>query len=603
MFLSQSDKSSSTLVAIGIGVLFFFLVFPWLGLPPIGGSSEAREAQVASVIIREGEWILPTRNGLMPSKPPLYHWITAGLQHLVFAVQGDPLHQPGEQFALSPLVARTTSLIGAALVLIGVVLIALRFSRYASRKRDTAQNTVAALAAAVILVSTYGFLSMALRSMVDMTYVVFSFWSVAIVVLRTLDYEAPLGGEQGTALRSSDMTLFFVFAAFATLGKGPLGFILSSILLFTYLSFRYGTAVSLRLCFTPRIGWAFFVCIVLPWYLAAAYEGSSAFIGRQILFENIQRFTGGEDVNIKPVWFYLPEFLLVAAPWSLLYGVALWHEVRVISRGIQALHGDAAVQRARCGLGMLGLIGIVLFSIPAGKRHAYLLPLYPWVALYLGIAIATLPLIGPWVTQTGIRWFRRALPYLLAFQMIALGVVVDLALRKSAFGVLELDAAIAALGQCTDESLTVMLLVSVSLLITIFIASRAVRDFIIGTACFFVLVFGIQLQSGVKGILKGYREVSEALRPHLQTQPRYVLRAEKDERLDAVLYYLGITIPRKSLDDTNLPQHGVLLFMESDLSKISAITEEEKSRLLRFKAPLDQALKREDRTIAVLVRP
>src|SRR5256885_11671001 len=50
---------------------------------PIGSDlyqgGEAREGLVAREMLRTGDWILPLWNGsVVPSKPPLFHWLAAG---------------------------------------------------------------------------------------------------------------------------------------------------------------------------------------------------------------------------------------------------------------------------------------------------------------------------------------------------------------------------------------------------------------------------------------------------------------------------------------------------------------------------------------------
>src|ERR1044071_6720919 len=44
---------------------------------PIWQHGEAREGLVVWGIVHNNEWILPFRNGELPSKPPLFHWLAA----------------------------------------------------------------------------------------------------------------------------------------------------------------------------------------------------------------------------------------------------------------------------------------------------------------------------------------------------------------------------------------------------------------------------------------------------------------------------------------------------------------------------------------------
>ena len=60
------------------------LVLAWpLAAPPIGAHGEAREGLVVQDIVRHGRWVLPLRNGAVPSKPPLFHWIAGGIGSVI----------------------------------------------------------------------------------------------------------------------------------------------------------------------------------------------------------------------------------------------------------------------------------------------------------------------------------------------------------------------------------------------------------------------------------------------------------------------------------------------------------------------------------------
>lgn len=84
-----------------IFLIFVILLMRVLLSPPIWHHGEAREGLVVQGIVYNHEWILPFRNGDLPSKPPLFHWIaalTAGM------------------FGLSDAIVRLPSVIGAGLM-------------------------------------------------------------------------------------------------------------------------------------------------------------------------------------------------------------------------------------------------------------------------------------------------------------------------------------------------------------------------------------------------------------------------------------------------------------------------------------------------------
>lgn len=58
-------------------VIFAGLLLRLLFFPPIWHHGEAREGLVVQGIVHHQQWILPFRNGRLPSKPPFFHWLAA----------------------------------------------------------------------------------------------------------------------------------------------------------------------------------------------------------------------------------------------------------------------------------------------------------------------------------------------------------------------------------------------------------------------------------------------------------------------------------------------------------------------------------------------
>jgi 4-amino-4-deoxy-L-arabinose transferase-like glycosyltransferase len=74
--LQATDKLTSTDKLL-FALIFFGLVLRLLFAPPIWNRGEAREGLVVQGIVHNQQWILPFRNGELPSKPPLFHWLAA----------------------------------------------------------------------------------------------------------------------------------------------------------------------------------------------------------------------------------------------------------------------------------------------------------------------------------------------------------------------------------------------------------------------------------------------------------------------------------------------------------------------------------------------
>ncbi|TMA98292.1 MAG: hypothetical protein E6J74_01620 [Deltaproteobacteria bacterium] len=119
---------------IKAGVFFIIIVLLIVATyfsPHIWHHGEAREALVIQDIVKNHRWVLPLRNGELPSKPILYHWMAAS-----FAL---PL-------GLSDFTVRLPSVVGAALLV---------WVTYAVGAFGTNRKT--GLLAVAILASTFEF--------------------------------------------------------------------------------------------------------------------------------------------------------------------------------------------------------------------------------------------------------------------------------------------------------------------------------------------------------------------------------------------------------------------------------------------------------------
>ena len=73
-----------------VAFVAFLAVFAWLafsiGLRPLSLPEEGRYVGVAYEMLRSGDWLVPTENGLpFFHKPPLFYWITAASMRVLGA--------------------------------------------------------------------------------------------------------------------------------------------------------------------------------------------------------------------------------------------------------------------------------------------------------------------------------------------------------------------------------------------------------------------------------------------------------------------------------------------------------------------------------------
>lgn len=328
--------------------LFTVIALLLAGASEVFQSSEAREGAVVWRIISSGEWILPLRHGeSIPSKPPLFHWLSAVL-YLTLSFGS----------AYSEFFVRLPSILAAG----GLLIVT---SNYAQRQA----GTTAAVFVVVILSSCYGFSRLALDGRVDMLFVLLTTWAT----LKALEFAQS---------QKRQMLLPFAFlSGAAVLAKGPLGLLAPFFALFLGTAVYHGRRSILGLV-KPEL----LISILLPglWYFLAYLQAGDLFLSRQIVFENITRFFGGDGINNRGTFlFYLPHLVGQAAPWSLLFLLYLFF----LARSPRFLPAESK----KTLLLHLIIFGTLFFflSLSAGKRRSYLLLLLPHIALILALRLAS----------------------------------------------------------------------------------------------------------------------------------------------------------------------------------------------------------------------
>ncbi len=540
---------------------YFVAAFPLVSISELSGSSEARELHVAQVIHDTGNWLSPTRNGLVASKPPLYHWITAALAEVL-------------GIEVIPALGRITSLLFAAGTLYITLLLA-----HTLFSKDAERSAVIKLTA-FILVTTYGFSNMAVTAMVDMC---FTFW-VSLACYFILRRFASTMIEMN--LREYDFSYFFFAAGVATLAKGPLGFVLPSAIIFFCIAMKEGVRTAARLCFAPRIGWLIYLLVAVPWYILLSFGGAQEFIDRQIFFENVRRAFGGEHIPSGPPWFYLPSLLSKAAPWSALFLLSL---VVARSKSIAARIGNTWF-----------IVVFVGFSIAAGKRHSYLLPLYPPMALALAAwIIERVPLLSATLYQR-LHLLLRNVGYIVAG--IACSVIV--ALLIVGFGV-EFSRPEVQMAQAwLQVALPVPLLVlSTSAVLCVATWHTPSMQWFRASAVHYsvtaLLLTCCSLGDGIKAQYKDFAGIAAAIFGVVgDTGELVVIRDRYEEFFDPILYYLRRPVRLVEPDRWNEVQSGYLLAKRSwALENPLALSEWHE--LVNFRSILDRDKSRNERDVVL----
>jgi hypothetical protein len=309
---------------------------------PFFNKGEPREALVVQEIVQQGNWLFPLKRGEeVPSKPPLFHWLAA-----LTSMMGGGVSEMTVRFP-SALLATA-----AVLLLYGL-----------GRRMFDAET---AFLAALMLATTVAFQSEAVAARVDMTL---AFFVTVVLVIFYLVYQGILKG-------SGWLYGFYLLFGLGVLAKGPVGLILPAMVICCFLIARKRWDFLSRLCFHKGVILA--LLVGLAWYGLAVAKGGEEFVNRQVIHENLARFflsgEGGSG-HQKPAYYYIPYLMLEGLPWSLFlpFVVADWFRRRAFA--------DEHLLFLMLWAGLI----FVFFSLSAGKRSVYILPLYPALALMTAV--------------------------------------------------------------------------------------------------------------------------------------------------------------------------------------------------------------------------
>ncbi len=320
-------------------------LFVWLactaGLRPLAVPDEGRYAGVAWEMIRSGDWLTPTLNGLpFFHKPPLFYWLTASSL---------------SAFGLTLWAARLASILGA---LLGA------WALYALTRRWSGSRL--ALGSVLVLVTQPFYFGGAQYANLDMLV------AGCIVATIALGAHAVLSREAGEPHRAA-LWGTYALAGLGLLAKGLIGLVLPGGVLVLWLLLTGRWRSLLAMLSLP--GLVVLGVVAAPWFVAMQRLYPD-FFHYFFVYQHFQRFTQTGFNNAHPIWYYVPLIVGLTLPWV---PAAL-----VAATGRLAPEGDADPMRHRRALRHLMWVWLVVvvlfFSIPASKLPGYVLPALPPLA-------------------------------------------------------------------------------------------------------------------------------------------------------------------------------------------------------------------------------
>jgi 4-amino-4-deoxy-L-arabinose transferase-like glycosyltransferase len=354
-YASVATTSMKTTTAVFL-LVFAFAWFANLGQRDLFNTDEGRYAEIAREMVASGDWLTPRLNGLKYfEKPPLQYWATAATF---------------EAFGQSEWSARLwTALTGFLGVLFTAFAAARLFGAAAGR------------AAGLVLGGSLMWVFMGHGSSLDMGVSFFLSLAVSAFALAQRDGASPDG-------RRRWMLFGWAACALAVLSKGLIGIVLPAGAVALYVLWQRDWRLLARL--ELGAGLALFLAIAAPWFILVSLANHE-FARFFFIHEHFERFLTKGHGRYQPWWYFLPLLALGAVPWTLALPGAL--------AGALRRRPLLSFQPQRFLLAWSVLV-FVFFSVSDSKLFAYILPIFPALAM----------LLGDWLPRIG----RRALAWLAA---------------------------------------------------------------------------------------------------------------------------------------------------------------------------------------------
>lgn len=331
-------------------VLCGFVFFYGLGQIPLLGPDEPRYVEVAREMYLSGDWISPRlAGGLWFEKPPLLYWMAAS----GFAI-----------FGVSEFAAR----LGVAILsTLGVVIIYFFGSFVRSRAFGLASAFSLATMGLWIGFSRAATFDLPLAIIIEC--IIFTFF----LADRT-DYR----GRASLVW----MMLCGVLLGISLLAKGLAGPVIAGFVIGAHLVLTRRLRVALSRPGLLLTAGVLTILIAGIWYIPMFARHKWAFFEDFFLAHHFQRYFSDKYHHPQPFYFFIVVALAGTFPWSVL----LLRSAIASFRRLRLRHFDPD-SRLDLLIWLWILVPVVFFSFSGSKLPGYILPVFPALALAVGIAV------------------------------------------------------------------------------------------------------------------------------------------------------------------------------------------------------------------------
>jgi len=351
-------------------ILFALLWFSNLDYRRLVHPDEGRYAEIPREMTVTGDWVTPRLDGIKYfEKPALQYWLTAAAY---------------EAFGVHPWTARLWPALAGFLGVIFMGYVGLRLA-----------GPAAGLYAAAVLGSSLWYAGNAHILTLDAGL---TLWMSVGLGSLFLAQHAEHAGR-----RPAWMWAAWAALALATLSKGLIGIVLPGTAVVAYSLATRDWALWRRLHVVS--GAIVFLAIAAPWFVVVSLR-NPGFFDFFFIHEHFTRFLTSEHRRTGPWWYFFPILLVGLLPWVVVFFATLPRMWRLAPDAANGFNWQ------RFALVWSAVI-FVFFSASGSKLPSYILPVFPALALALGLQLSAMP---------GATLARLTLPLVLAAGVLTLAL-------------------------------------------------------------------------------------------------------------------------------------------------------------------------------------
>lgn len=491
------------------GVVFFY----GLGSLPFIGPDEPRYAEVAREMYVSGDWITTRLGGIKWfEKPALTYWLSA----LGYKLFGE--NELGARFFIAVFAA------------VGVFLV----FWFGKRIRSARFGYLSAAA-----LTTCGLWpGFARGATFDLPLAV----TMALALTSFFVWEQR-EEQQG---RNRFWWLMCLALGLAVLAKGLVGLVLPAAIIGLYLLLTR----RLMIIFKPKlllVGSAIFLATAATWYAPMIAINGREFINEFFIAHHFQRYLSNKYKHPQPFYFFFVVALAGSFPWTFFLAANAWQSLRTWRETLQ--------DRLRLFLWLWVTVTILFFSFSGSKLPGYVLPIFPSVALLIGLELEKFWQAGD---DKRMRWLALLTALLI---LITGGAAIFVSQRE--------------LGATSGNAWLIGILtigVAVIYLAVLFWKGGKLATLVLPFSLIAIIVTATHLIFPALGHRESFRELAQTARRMAMTDERLIFFVNEDHGINFYATDLPLRDTKSELVTTNSPGNIALMIAASKTKSMLVIS-------------------------------